>query len=33
VFALFPVLQSMLGRRGGDLSGGSSSNWPSAARW
>jgi urea transport system ATP-binding protein len=32
IFAMFPVLKKMLGRRGGDLSGGRSSS-RSAARW
>ena len=33
VFEMFPVLKTMLRRRGGDLSGGSSSSSPSGARW
>ncbi len=32
IFSLFPVLQSMLSRRGGDLSAGSSNSWPSGGR-
>ena len=32
IFALFPMLRDMLHRRGGDLSGGSSSSWRSLAR-
>lgn len=33
IFEMFPVLKEMLGRRGGDLSGGSSSSSQSGARW
>lgn len=33
IYELFPVLQEMKHRRGGDLSGGSSSSWPSDGRW
>lgn len=32
IFDLFPVLHDMRHRRGGDLSGGQYSNWPSPAR-
>ena len=33
IYELFPVLKSMLRRRGGDLWQASSNNWRSAGRW
>ena len=33
IFELFPVLKTMLHRRGGDLSGGSNNSWLLAAPW